>query len=81
MLFSELTQERDKSDKNNKIKVVIHSSQLANITGLSQNPGNAAKNTAATKEKPNTGLVPDLQKSKELSSLLGVSQAQIFHKQ
>ena len=59
MLFSELTQDRNKSDKSNKINVVIHSSQLANITGVSQNPAGMARHTAGTKEKPQTGQIPD----------------------
>ena len=66
---------KDKSrldNNNSKINVLIHSSQVSNISGVGQ-LSSVMRNSNTSKEKSTAGPVGDFEKSRELASFLGVS--------
>ena len=81
--LNESEQKKSKLGKaNSKVNILIHSSQVSSISNPAYN-ANVMRNSNVVKEKTKdpAPTLDEFQKSRELASFLGVSQAQIFQKQ
>ncbi len=75
-----IAKEKAKLDKNNSkmntnSNIMIHSSQVSSISGVGQLASVMRNNNISKEKSGQSGAANDFEKSKELASFLGVSQA------